>query len=115
MNLSFPVLYSQGLVSAFNNRQLENDLKKEKEQMSFIMSMLPPQHTGGPFMEPLESWVNRMHVGKREPVSTRDERLCKEDFMKCAESSYESSISLKSGHFFFPLGKCWVFHFFFIS
>lgn len=40
-----------------------------------------------------------MHVGKGEPVSTRDERLCEEDFMKCAESSYESSISLKSGHF----------------
>lgn len=57
MNSSFPVFYSQGPFGAFNNKQLENDFKKEKEQMSFIMSMLPPQHTGGPFMEPLESWV----------------------------------------------------------
>ena len=37
--------------------------------MSLIMHMLPPQPTGGPFMKPLESWVNRIHLGEAEPVS----------------------------------------------
>lgn len=76
MNLSSPVLYSQGPFSALNNRQLENDEKNEFNHECAASSVYRET------MKALESWVNKMHLGKGEPVLTRDERLCEEGFTK---------------------------------
>ena len=60
------------------------------------MHMLPPQPTGGPFMKPLESWVNRIHLGEAAPVSA-GEGFGKGGFCKEQRTSDESSISVKCG------------------
>ena len=62
--------------------------------MSWIMHVLPPQPTGGSFMKPLESWVNRIHLGEAEPVSA-GEGFWEGGFYKKQRTSDEPSISEK--------------------
>lgn len=78
--------------------------------MSLIMSVLPSQHTGGPFTKPLKSGVNRMHSGEGKPVSAGDEGFCEGGSCEAWRTSEESSISVKCGHYFFPSGECRLLH-----
>lgn len=52
-------------------------------------------------MKALESWMDVMHLEKGEPVSSGDEKLCEGSSGEVWRISYESSISVKCGHYFF--------------